>query len=252
MKTKLPGKNEFFDINKLPSEKGMLLFWISMSRIKNRQDAKNILKDVRNFSPSKVSKPNIGLNIIYGDFLYLYNNKPAPELKNSFMEQVITHRNAFQKLVEKNHLDFQIQQAFNYMVWNQLYVGCKDFIEKFSKVQQIYKKDALFQKYMKEDCAAFEKEVDGNQINFFLEEALMFYLTSHNQVKLPNEYIDNNQKWVLNCYPGKFIKSIIYLARLNPFKFDWKENPFQNAFYDLEAKQLIKFENVDLETYSVK
>ncbi len=245
-------ETEFFDINKLPPEKGLLLFPISMSRIHNSQDAEHCLEYIRFFSPSKVSKPLIGLNFIYGDFLYLYSDKPAPELKNSFMSQVIDHKNSMEKLVSKNHLEFQIQHAFNYLAWNQLYLGTNDFDKKFSEVKKIYENDELFKKYIQQDCEVFGREMGENQVNFFLEEALMFYLLSHNEVSLANNYIENNQKWILNCYPGKPIKSTVYLAKLNPFKLDWSENPYQNCFYDLESKKLIKYDNVDLENYSVK
>ena len=105
-------KNKFFDINKLPAEKGLLLFGLSMNKLANRQSAEKCFEDNRHFSPSKVSKPLIGLNFIYSDFLYLYSNEPAPKLKNSFMNDIIGHRNGMQKLIEKHPLDFQIQHAF--------------------------------------------------------------------------------------------------------------------------------------------
>jgi hypothetical protein len=246
-------KNVFFDINKLPAEKGLLLFGLSMNKLDHgRQTAKDCLEDVRHFSPSKVSKPLMGLNMIYGDFLYFYSNKSAPELKESFMEQVIQHKNAFQKLVSKNYLEFQIQHGFNYMVWNQLYVGTDDFNELFRKLKEIYSKDELFQKYIKEDTEIFGREMGENQVNFYLEEVLMFYLLTHNKVKLPNEYIENQQKWVLYCYPGRPLKSTVYLYQLNPFKLSWDENPYARAHYDLSEKKLIEFDRVDLETYKVK
>ncbi|MEK6924996.1 MAG: hypothetical protein AABW71_02030 [Nanoarchaeota archaeon] len=245
-------KNEFFDINKLPAEKGLLLFGLSMNKLANRQSAEKCLEDIRNFSPSKVSKPLIGLNFIYTDFLYMYSDEPAPELKNSFMNEIINHRNSMQKILEKNHLDFQIQHAFNYLVWNQLYVGTKDFKDLFAKLKKIYEKDTKFKEYLEEDCTVFGREMKENQVNFFLEEALMVYLLSKNQVKLPNEFIENNQKWVLMCYPGRPIKTIVYLFQLNPFKFNWAESPYQNSFYDLEEKKLIEMDRVDLETYEVR
>jgi hypothetical protein len=77
----------------------------------------------------------------------------------------------------------------------------------------------------------------------------MIYLLSKNQVILPNDFIQNNQKWILFCYPGKPLKHLIYLYQLNPFKLSWKENPYENSYYDLENKQLINFDRVDLETY---
>ncbi len=244
--------NKFFDINKLPPEKGLLLFGLSMNKLLNRQNAQNCLEDIRHFSPSKVNKPHIGLNFIYGDFLNFHSDKPALELKNSFMNQIIQHKNSMQKLLEKNNIEFQIQHAFNYIVWNQLYIGTEDFNNLFAKVKQIYKNDIKFRKYLLADCEVFRREIEENQINFFLEEALMFYLFNKNQVKLPNEYMENHQKWVLFCYPGRPLKSTIYLQKLNPFKLDWKDNPYQNCFYDLQAKELIDFDRVDLETYKVR
>ena len=245
-------KNVFFDINKLPAEKGLLVFGLSMNKLNNRQNAQNSIEDIRHFTRLKAVKPLVGLNFIYSDFLYLYSNKPAPELKQSFMHQVITHKNSVQNLVAKNSQEFQIQHGFNFLVWNQLYVGTLDFNHKFDQVKKMYSDDVTFQKYIEDDCKVFGRGMEENQVNFFLEEALMFYLVSHNEIKLPNEYIENNQKWVLFCYPGKPLKSTVYLAKLNPFKLDWSENPYQNAFYDLEDKQLIRYEDVDLETYSVK
>lgn len=246
--------NTFFDINKLPPEKGLLLFGLSMNRLdKGGQDAKSVLNHVRIFHTAKVSKPLMGLNLIYSDFLYLYNpDKTAQEMKYKFMNQVIDHKNSFQRLVEKNSLDFQIQNGFNYLVWNQLYVGTKDFSKLLNQLKKIAKEDAMFTQYLNEDAKLFEKELNEYQADFLLEESLMFYLLTKNKVALPNDFIENNQKWILFCYPGRPLKSTVYLYQLNPFKLDWPENPYQNAFYDLEGKQLIKYEDVDLETYSVK
>jgi hypothetical protein len=244
--------NVFFDINKLPPEKGLLLFGLSMNRLLNRQNVEKCFEDIRHFSPSKVNKPLIGLNFIYSDFLYLYSDKPAPELKKYFMNEIIKHRNGLQNILAKHNIEFQIQHAFNYMVWNQLYVGTNNFNDLFEEIKRIYSKDKLFQKYIQEDCEAYGRDMGDNQINFFLEEILMFYLMTKNQVKLPNEYIENNQKWVLFCYPGKPLKSTVYLYQLNPFKLNWPDNPYQNCHYDLESKQLIDFTRVDLETYKSK
>jgi len=245
----MPEKNQFFDINKLPAEKGLLLFGLSMNKLFLRQSPEKCLEDIRHFHTAKVSKPLIGLNFIYSDYLYLYSDKPAPELKDSFMTRVITHKNGLQNILEKNALDFQIQHAFNYLVWNQLYVGTRNFNQLFSEVKKMYQEDETFQKYMQEDCERYGREMEDNQVNFFLEEILMMYLLTKNQVKLPNEYIEGQQKWVLFCYPGRPLKSTAYFYQKNPFNLDWPESLYQNAHYDLEAKQLIDFTRVDLETY---
>lgn len=242
-------KNEFFDIGKLPPEKGLLLFGLSMNRLLNRQSPEKCFEDLQYISPAKVSKPLIGSNFIYSDFLYLYSDKPAPQLKKVFMNEMIKHRNGLQNIIQKHFLEFQIQHSFNYMVWSQLYVGTNNFSDLFEEIKRIYKVDNLFQKYIQEDCERYGREMEENQVNFYLEEILMMYLLSKNQVKLPNEYIENNQKWILFCYPGKPLKSTVYLYQLNPFNLDWKENPYQNCHYDLESKKLIDFVRVDLETF---
>jgi hypothetical protein len=252
MKRTKPGKNEFFDINKLPPEKGLLLFGLSMNKLDNRQNAKNCAIDAHPFAIEKMSKPLTGLNFIYGDFLYLYSDEPAPVLKERYMNQVIQHTNATQKIIEKNPVEFQIQHAFNYMVWNQLYVGTKNFHQIFIKIKKIFEQDKKFQDYLKQDSLLFNKKATEIQTNFILEESLMFYLLTHNQIKLPNDYIQNQQKWILFCYPGRPLKSTVYLYQLNPFKLEWSENPYQKAWYDLESKKLIKYGDIDLETYSVK
>lgn len=220
-----------------------------MNKLFLRQSPEKCVQDIRHFHTAKVTKPLVGLNFIYSDFLYLYSNKPAPELKHSIMNQIIDHKNGVQKILEKNNLDFQIQHAFNYMAWAQLYVGTSNFNHLFETLKRIYKEDSFFQKYVKEDCDTYGREMEDNQVDFFLEEILMFYLLTKNKIKLPNEYIEGQQKWILFCYPGKPLKSTVYMYQLNPFNLEWPENPYQNAHFDLETKQLIEFDRVDLETY---
>lgn len=246
-------KNVFFDINKLPAEKGLLVVGVSMNRLDHGgENPKDCISFARNFM-TKVSKPLVGFNLLYTDFLYLYNeDRPASVMKNSFMNMVIHHKNAFQKIIEQNYMEFQIQNAFNFTVWNQLYVGTNNFSDLFSDLKKIYEKDENFQKFVKEDCESFKVNFDENHINFFLEESLMTYFLTHNKAKINNEFINNHQKWILLCYPGKPPKSMVYLYQLNPFKFSWAENPYQNAWYDLSEKKLIEFDRVDLETYKVK
>ena len=250
LKKKVLRKNEFFDINRLPSQKGLLLFPLSMNKLSNRQNAQNCLKDIKHISPSKVAKPLLGLNFIYGDYLYLYNEGKGSVLKDKFMNIVCNHKNSLKSLIWKNHVSFQIQHAFNYMVWNQLYLGVKNFDQLLDNIRKIYYKDKKFQGYLKRDCKDFGKRYSKNQVNFFLEESLMFYLLAKNEISLPNEFIDHEQRWILICYPGKPIRSIVYVFQLNPFNLNWKGSKYQNAYYDLKSKQLVEMDRVDLETYT--
>lgn len=251
MNTPLPN-NTFFDINKLPAEYGILIFPISLARIDNcaGQDIHQCLEYIQHFSPGKVSEPKIGLNMVYGDFLYLHSQEPARNLKQRFMHDILKHKNGFQKLIKKNALDFQIQHAFSYEVWNQLYLDYQgDFDSDFKILKKLYESDEQFQKHVADDAKFCKRELTDEQLDFFLEEHFMLYLLSKKQVKLPNEYIQGREKWVLWCYPGAPLKGQIYLYQLNPLKLEAPENPYQNSVYDLESKKLVDCMRIDLENY---
>ena len=247
--------NKFFDINKLPSEEGILVFPISMSRISNdSQNSKTYMNYINHFNPDKIIKSNpnskVAAIFIYTDFLYLYSKEPSYKLKDKFMELAQNHKNSFQKILTKDkHI---VQDSFSYLVWSQLYLEFGKFIGYFNKLKEIYKKDKLFQKYVKEDFKNLNNpklKLDKNQINFFLEEHLMVYLISKGQIKLKNEFIRGHEKWVLIAYPGKPLKQHIYLHQKNFFKFDNPKNIYQNSWYDLKEKKLYDFSRVDLDTY---
>jgi hypothetical protein len=242
-------KNQFFDINKLPTNWGLLIFPISMSRVDNSQNAPITFSYLKNFI-KKFTASRIGVNFIYGDFLYLYSDEKASLLKDKFMHQVVNHKNGLQKLIQKDRSNFQIQQGFNYASWTQFYFGISDFPELFDKIKKLYNKDALFQSYMKDDCKAFDKKLTENQINFFLEEHLLFYLVSKGKLKLSNEYVQGREDWILWCYPGKPPKGMVYLYQLNPLRLSNPKNQYENCpTYDLETKKLYDASMIDLKTY---
>ncbi|MFB6246023.1 MAG: hypothetical protein ABEI74_00310 [Candidatus Pacearchaeota archaeon] len=91
-----------------------------------------------------------------------------------------------------------------------------------------------------------------NQLNFLLEETLMFYLIVKGQVNLRNDFIQGHEKWILWCYPGKPLKSQIYLTHKNLFGFENEKNKYENCFYDLEQKKLYDFDRVVLESLNLE
>lgn len=243
----------FYDINKLPKSYGIIVFPISISRVDNGtgQDPQQCLEYVKHFSPGKVLEPKIGLNMVYGDFLYLYSTEQASTLKQKFMNLVLKHKNTFQKLLKKEHERFQIQHAFSYEVWNQLYLSYDgDFDSDFREFKKKYEQDKTFQKYVAQDAAYAKRELTDDQLNFFLEEYFMCYLISKKKVALPNEYIQGREQWVLWCYPGVPMKGQVYTYQKNFLSLDVLENPYQNHSYDLNAKKLIDNLKIDLESYN--
>ena len=247
MKEKKDLTNQFFDLNKFPSQEGIIFFGISMSKISNTQDAKSCFREVEHLV-KKIVKPQVGLNIIYSDYLYFNSDEKASILKNKYLSLILSHKNNFLKILSKN--PWYIQKSFSFLTWNQLLLEIKDWTSHLGEIKKIYAKDKNFQKYILEDLNSIGKKKMGeNEVNFFLEEILLFYLIAKGKVKLHNEYVQGHEKWTLFCYPGKPLKSEIYLFQLNPFKLKNPKNKFENCYYDLEDKKLYDYSRVDLESF---
>jgi hypothetical protein len=240
-------KNEFFGINKFPKGWGMIAMPISMARIATGQSAQKCIEWILDFGTRKVNEPKIGLNFIYGDFLYLLSDEKASTLKERFMIEVIKHKNALQNLIEKNKQSLQIQQAFTFQTWNDLYISTKDFDGNLRKLRRFYENDYQYQKYIDEDIAYYERTKDDNQINFFLEEHLATYLFLYKELNLKNEYTLGRQEWLLWMYPGVPPKGLVYLFQKNPFNFS-SDNPYLGQ-YNLENRKFYDFSKFDLSTW---
>ncbi len=242
-------KNNFFDINKFPSQSGIIVFPISMSKISNSQSAKSCLEYIEHFTQNRkaILKPHVGLNFIYGDSLYFHSNERAKSLRDKFIPLMINHKFNFLKIISKN--PWYVQHAFEFETWSQVLLQSSSFLHYFGELKKIYKKDKQFQKYLLEDLKSFsKKKLDENQLDFFLEEILFFYLVSKGEIKLSNPFVQGHEKWTLFCYPGPPLKSEIYIFQKNPFKLSNKSNKFENSYYDLINKKLYDYDRVDLET----
>lgn len=246
-------KNTFYDINKLPKEYGILVFPISMSRALTSQSPKQYLGFLRHFSPSKVSDSKIGVNVVYGDWLYLHSKEKAEKLMTLYSQVAIDHKNGFRNIIRKHRDEFQIQQAFSFQVWNDQYFQYEgDFYAKFVQFKKLALADKKMVQYLKDDCKHWKSKWTEEQINFFLEEHLIFYLLSNGKLRIPNEYIQDREKWILIAYPGVLPKALVYTYQRDFFKLPKTGNPYENCNYDLESKKLVDFTRIDLDTYNYK
>ena len=245
MKKKQIQKNEFFDINKFPSKEGMLVFGISMSHVSNIQSATKCFSYIEELV-KKIMYPYVGLSFLYSDNLYFYQKGEPAKLNKKFQQLMISHKNEFNKILNKNR--WYIRDSFGFLSWNQALIEVKDFMNYFSKLKVIYKKDKIFQKYLKEDIKISKKKINEESILFILEEILVFYLVSKGKLKLPNKYLNGKEKWVLWCYPGKPLKSEFYFYQKNFFNLQNKENDYENSYYDLNEKKLYNYDKLDLKT----
>lgn len=240
--------NVFYDIHKFPSDWGIIHMPISMSRISNSQDALHCIDYINIVNPSKISKPHVGVNIVYTDYLYLtLTREDAKTYKNTSMNEMVKHKNAFEKLRHKHRQEMQITKAFNFAPWSSLYLGLEQFPARLEEIRKMYLKDELFQQYVHEDAKNMQKVCDDRQIDFFLEEYLMTYLLLYLQVSLPNEYVDHKEKWLLIGYPGIPPRGLVYLVQCNPYRFT-TTNPYIGQ-YNFEDKKFYDFLRIDLKSW---
>ncbi|MBI2629424.1 hypothetical protein HYW74_05050 [Candidatus Pacearchaeota archaeon] len=239
-------KNQFYDVNKMPQQEGLIIFGISMNRIGNVQSAKKCFDYMNNFIP-KIFYPVVGLIFIYADSLYLYSDEKASILKKRFQNLIHSHKNEFIKILRKH--PSRIPKAFSYLSWNQLILETKEFFNYFGKLQKIYKEDKKFQEYVNQDIG--KSKPAPNEIDFILEEILIFYLIAKGKVRLYNDYVQDKQKWILQCYPGKPLLSEIYLFQENFFRLSNPSNVYENSFYDLKDKKLYDYKKINLSNFVI-
>ena len=231
-----------FDINKFPKKPGLILMPISISRISNAQSAEKCFGHIQELV-KKIVKPWVGVCFIYGDNLYLYSDEKASVLKNSHQGQIVTHKNTFLSILDKN--PWYIQSSINYLTWNQALLESRDFATYFAKLKKIYTEDNSLQDAVKQDFEESERPtLDENQINFFLEESLLFHLVLKGIVRLPNEFLHGHEEWILHCYPGSYLQTEVWLHKNNPFSLSNPKNKYEDCMYNLEDRTLVDLKEV--------
>ena len=246
MKKEFP-KNKFYDINKLPTTEGIFFLGISMSRIGNEQSAKKCFEYLQHLASKIQYTDGIGMEMWYGDYLYFHSKDPANELRDKFKEQMISHKNAFINLLRKDRR--WTHKAFSFKTFGQILLENSDvFPLAYNAVQDLYKNDPIFKKYVEEDCDTAGHGTGEMATNFILEEISMFYLSQKGSFRLNNKFVTDTEKnWTLQAYPGKPLKSEIYLFQKNPLDLHNPKNPYENCYYDLEGKILYDYSRMDIE-----
>ena len=240
-------KNIFYDISKLPPDWGIIVLGISMSRIGNSQSAKESIEALKHFLP-KIHVNRVGANFVYSEGLYMNFEEDAYITKNNFGKSAASHMGAVRNLLAKDHRRFQIDHAFSFQSWFQVYLSHKDFFGVYHSVKKFYEKDSEFQKWVKQDAQEHGKELDERQLSFYLEEHAFHYLLVNRQLELRNDFVNGREQWVLDIYPGKPPKGQIYLIQKDPLGLSGDSNPYKGQ-YDLTEKKFIDYLKVDLETF---
>ena len=240
---------QIFDINKFPKGFGLIVFPISMSRIENAHSPKNCLDYLSSFN-EKIQDPKVGAQFIYTEGLYMNMEEKAYETKNIYAQKMVSHMGGIKNLLAKNFQTFQIESAFCFESWFQMYLSHKDFLSVFKQARALYDEDPVFQKYIEEDTKAMERELSPQQINFLIEEHVFSYLLLNRQLKIQNDFVEGREEWVLIAYPGKPLLSEIYFYQKDILGINDNSNPYK-GHYDVTEKKFYDFSKIVLESISL-
>lgn len=241
-------KNTFHDINQLPQDEGLLIFGISMNRVGNTQSPEKCFEYLQHIDTKIIRTKGIGAVFTYADYLYLFSEEKASLLRNRFLPLMMQHKNGLLRILEKDTA--WVARAFSFMTWGQLLLDMSREIDFYrSELLRIYHADERFRKYISDDCALAGKTEDENARAFFLEEILLFYLTSKGIVSFPNSFVGGHEKWVLHCYPGKPLKSEAYLYQKNLLGLKNTQNKYESCYYDLSGKTLYDLNKIDIDSF---
>lgn len=238
-------EQEFFDINQLPQEEGVIFLGISMSKIGNTQSAEKCVEYTEQIA-SKINKTEgVGMVFCYGDYLYFNSEEKAKVLRDRYKELMLSHKSAFLKsLLKNNHW---IKKAFSFVTFGQLMLdNNEEYKSSFDVIRNLYQTDTQFKKYVYDDCIEAKSEVSELNILFVLEEITMFYLLAKGRLALTNDFVRDGE-WILQAYPGKPLKSEVYLFQVNPLRFSNIKNKYENHFYDLSSQILYDYTKVNIE-----
>ncbi len=236
---------KIYDINKFPKDWGIIVFPISMSRIANAQSPEECIKAL-GFFLEKIQTNRVGANFVYSEGLYMNFEEKAYETKNKFAQDSISHMQGVRNLVAKNHWRFQIDHAFSFQAWFQMYLAYKDFISAMKTVRALYDNDVTFQKVVELDARSVGRLLDEKQLNFFLEEFTFTYLLINRELRLSNEFVNDREQWVLEVYPGKPLLGQAYLVQQDPLKINDDSNPYKGQ-YNLLTNKFIPYSEFGFE-----
>ena len=219
-----------------------------MNRISNRQSAENCFKDLQHLDTKIMKTKGIGMVMWYGDYLHFHSEEKAHILRDRYKHFMLSHKNSFTNILE-NKPEWTIK-AFSFMSFGQVMLDNSSvFQQGFQIVNDLYKVDEKFKECVHYDCTKIKIDFDERNILFILEEITSFYLASKGLLNFNNKFIENTQNWILQGYPGKPLKSEVYLFQKNPLNISNSKNKFEYCYYDLEAKVLYDYKRLDIDSF---
>jgi hypothetical protein len=124
------------------------------------------------------------------------------------------------------------------------------FPEALAALLKMYDDDSEFQECINFDSKSTSHGVGEKEKMFILEEVAAIYLAAKGKLNFNNRFVPGTEKWVLHIYPGKPLKSEVYVFKKNPLKLNNPKNVYENAYYDLTARKLYNYLDIDMDTFN--
>ena len=240
--------SDFFDITQFPQEEGILLLGVSMNRIGNRQSPENTFRDLSHIDTKIRKTEGIGLVTLYSDYLYFHSDEPASALRDRYKELMVAHKNGFLNLLSKDSA--WVKKAFSFLTFGQLLLDNADvFPAALETILKLYDSDASFREAVHFDASHSGHGLSEKERMFIFEEIAIFYLAAKGKLRFNNQFVQGTEKWVLQMYPGKPLKSEFFLFQKNPLNLSNPGNRFENAYYDLSSRILYDYAKIDIDTF---
>ncbi len=243
-------ENQFFDINQLPQEEGLLLFGISMNRIGNIQSPEKCFSYMEHLGGKiPVKTEGVGLVTLYSDYLYLLSNEPANVLRDRYKELMWSHKDGFMNLIKKDPRF--VPKAFSFLSFGQVMLDNSEvFRPALDKVVALYRDDPVFKNLVDKDCKITDHGLGENERMFILEEITFFYLAAKGRLVFNNSFVNRTEQWILPVYPGKPLQCEAYLYQKNPLGLHNPKNKYENSCYDSQDKKVYDLLKLDSGTFN--
>lgn len=232
-----------FDINKIKDD-GYLILPLSMSRLSTGQTPEFYYNVLETFL-EKIETFSNDVVLLYTNGLYFNSEEISFENRKKTTQQALNHIYAFRSLVEKKR-QF-IPGAIHYLPIDYIIFNSPYFKEFFSILKKLEAEDTTFRELLISDSK--DKQYSEANVNFLIEEIVVAHILRQGLVELPRTLVKTDS-WRLLAYPGEPLSSDIYQYKKNILPKKSETNPYSGTQYNLETKQLVIFDEIELPSTS--
>lgn len=233
------------DIKKLPIQNGVLIFPISMDKIKNELSAINLFSILENQIYSMWRNSPLKIMFLYTGDVFAKYGLGEPRDYNYDIKK---HKEECVRII--NYSNDLSKDAFSFVNWDELFNTNKNISENLEKLKKIYLSDEIFQKLMYSDLKSANLGINSKNINFLLERMILPYLFVKGGFDFVDIFTKSVDRYNLICYSGNCPRILVYIHQMNFFNLGESSNVYEDSFYNFKSKFLFNFADINLDAVS--